>query len=409
MRIVQISVGSVRMPPKEGSAPLQVIFNTSKNLAKMGHHVVILDRKYSKNDLDVERIDGVEIARLRVPRLPFDKAPGFIRFILAELNAILFAIAVSFYLRRNGPKVDIIHLHLTSIGLIVVTLNRRLRGKTFYTCHLSQWAFAKSGLHLSERMHLLLDAYLMRRVQKIIALNDAAKESFTSLGRVKRDNIIVLSNGVDTDFFSPNTVATVAEEVVQRYSLKGKTTVLFVGRLAEIKGVKYLFKAADIITNNFGYKDIVFILVGPHAFAGVDEPLGMREILNYIAQHQLNKNVILTGSLPLEKLRGLYTACDIFVLPSLAEGDPLVTMEAMASGKPVIGTKVGGIPRQIHDGWNGFLIDPANEQQLAEKMKYLIDNPEERRKMGANSRKYAEEEFDWSKVAERLLAVYQSL
>ncbi len=53
MRIVQVSVGSVRMPPKEGSAPLQVIFNTSKHLAKMGHEVIILDRKYSKNEIDI--------------------------------------------------------------------------------------------------------------------------------------------------------------------------------------------------------------------------------------------------------------------------------------------------------------------------------------------------------------------
>ena len=406
MKIIQVSVGSVRMPPKEGSAPLQVIFNTSKSLAKMGHQVVILDRKYSKYDLDVEQVDGVEIARLRVPQLPFDRAPGFIRFILAELNAVLFAMAASYHLRRNGSEFDIIHLHLTSIGLMVVTLNRRLRGKTFYTCHLSQWAFAKGGLHLSERIHLLLDAYLMRRVQKVIALNDAAKESFISLGRVKGDNIIVLPNGVDTDLFSPNTAA---KEVAQRYSLEGKTAVLFVGRLAEIKGVRYLLKAADNIVNNFGYKNIVFILVGPHTFAGVDKPLSMREILNYMERHQLSKNVILTGSLPLEDVRRLYAACDIFVLPSLAEGDPLVTIEAMASGKPVIGTRVGGIPHQIRDGWNGFLIEPGNEQQLADKIKYLIDNPEEQKRLGANSRKYAKEVFDWNKLAQKLAQVYQSL
>jgi len=91
----------------------------------------------------------------------------------------------------------------------------------------------------------------------------------------------------------------------------------------------------------------------------------------------------------------------------LAEGDPLVVVEAMASGRPVIGTKVGGIPQKIKDGWNGFLIEPANEQQLAGKIKYLVDNPEERKRMGANSRRYAEEEYDWSKIAERLLQVYQ--
>ena len=104
----------------------------------------------------------------------------------------------------------------------------------------------------------------------------------------------------------------------------------------------------------------------------------------------------------------MYAACDIFVLPSLAEGDPLVTLEAMASGKPVIGTRVGGIPRQIRDGWNGFLVDPADERQLADRIRYLIDNPDERQIMGANSRRHAQDQFDWKHVAERLSLIYQS-
>jgi len=405
MRIVQVSVGSVRMPPKEGSAPLQVIFNTSKHLARMGHQVVILDRKYSKRDQAVEKIEGVEIARVNVIRLPSSKAPGFLRFTLAELNAILFALAVSRYLGKNSSNIDIIHLHLTSIGLIVSILNRRLRGKMFYTCHLSQWALSADKLGISGRVHLLLDSYLMRRVRRVIALNDTARKSFTHIGKVKADNIVVVPNGVDTDFFSPRLDA--KETARERYGLEGRLTVLFVGRLAKIKGVEHLVKAADAIVNRFGHKDTLFVLVGSHTYAGVDEPVNMEEMLTYIKQHQLDKNIILTGPLPLEEVRALYAACDIFVLPSLAEGDPLVTLEAMASGKPVIGTKVGGIPNQIRDGWNGFLVDAGNEQQLADKIAYLIDNPNDRRRMGENSRKYAEDEFDWGMVAEKLSVFYQ--
>jgi glycosyltransferase involved in cell wall biosynthesis len=81
----------------------------------------------------------------------------------------------------------------------------------------------------------------------------------------------------------------------------------------------------------------------------------------------------------------------------------------MASGKPLIGSNVGGIPMQIRDGWNGFLVEPGNERQLAEKIKYLIDHSEERERMGKNSRELAEGEFNWSKIAERYLEVYREV
>ena len=405
MRIVQVSVGSVKIPPKEGSAPLQVMFNTSKYLAKLGHKVAILDRRYTKDDPPVEHIDGVEIIRLRAPQVPTLKSPAFIRFILAESNAAIFALAASRYLKSNSSQIDALHLHLTSIGLIISILNRKLRSRMFYTCHLGEWGLLGQILGLFERLHLFLDPYLMRRVSKVIALNENAKQSFVSRAGVKAENVVVVHNGVDTGFFETDIDASQAAE---EYGLEGKHMVLFVGRLARIKGVEHLLKAADIVVNRLGYRNMLFMLVGPHSFDATEKPMSMDEILHYVEQHQLEKNIIIAGSLSLEKLRILYAACDIFALPSLAEGGPLVTLEAMASGKPIIGTKVGDMPHHIRDGWNGFLIDPANERQLADKIKYLIDNPEERKRMGANSRKYAEEEFDWGKVTERLVQIYQT-
>jgi len=407
MRIVQVSVGSVRMPPKEGSAPLQVIFNTSKHLARMGHQVVILDRKYSKDDLDVDHVEGVEIARLTAIQVPLIKTPAFIRFILAELNAVLFALAVSNYLRKNSANIDVVHMHLTSIGLILSFLNRSLRDKMIYTCHLGQWVLAKERLNIFEKIHLFLDPYVMRRVSKVIALNNSAKSLFISVGKVEANNIVVVPNGVDADFFSPN--EEVREAARKEYGLEGKSTVLFVGRLAKLKGVEYLLRAADIVVNSTGCRDTSFVLVGPPTFDATEKPISMEQLLSFIRKHGLEKDIILTGSLPLDEVKKLYAVADIFVLPSLAEGDPLVTLEAMASGLPVIATKVGGIPNQVRDGWNGFLIDPGDEQQLADRIKYLIDNTEERQRIGRNSRKFAEEEFDWKKVAERLLLVYTSI
>ena len=202
--MVQVSVGSIRMPPMEGNAPLQVIFQTSKQLAKEGHEVVILDRKYSKKDAASESIEGVEIIRLRAFKLPVIQQIGFIRFICAELNAVFFAIAVSFYLRKECKKIDIIHMHLTSIGLVISMLFRNLRRKMVYTCHLSQWALVDNRLSFSEKIHLNMDSFLMRRMYKVIALSDMAKQSFINIGKVDKDKVVVIPNGVDSKFFRPD-------------------------------------------------------------------------------------------------------------------------------------------------------------------------------------------------------------
>ena len=103
----------------------------------------------------------------------------------------------------------------------------------------------------------------------------------------------------------------------------------------------------------------------------------LTKILRLIEEYGLRQNVELTGGLLDSELRKLYSACDIFVLPSLAESGPRVVLEAMACGKPVIGTKVGWVPMVVKDGQSGFLIDPADEQRIAERIRHLIDNPAE--------------------------------
>ena len=127
-----------------------------------------------------------------------------------------------------------------------------------------------------------------------------------------------------------------------------------------------------------------------------------------INKYDLQQNVRLIGYVPFNKLAKLYAACQIFVLPTLAEATPAVVKEAMACGKPVIATKVGGIPLLIKDGQTGFLVDPADEKQIAEKIAYLIDEPTERERIGTLARKFIEEEFAWDKILKKFMQVYQS-
>ena len=104
-----------------------------------------------------------------------------------------------------------------------------------------------------------------------------------------------------------------------------------------------------------------------------------------------------------------YAMSDIVVVPSLQEAFGLVVAEAMASGKPVIGSNVGGIPDQIIDGYNGFLVQPRKPKEIAEKILWLINNPEEARRMGMNGRRIVEEKFDINKRIDRLISLYHRI
>ena len=103
----------------------------------------------------------------------------------------------------------------------------------------------------------------------------------------------------------------------------------------------------------------------------------------------------------------ILSAIDIFVLPSLSEGLGLALLEAMATGKPVIGSNVGGIPELIEEGVNGYLVTPANPVQLSEAIIKLALNPELANKMGRSGRLKAEENYNVRDQTEKLVDLYE--
>jgi glycosyltransferase involved in cell wall biosynthesis len=222
------------------------------------------------------------------------------------------------------------------------------------------------------------------------------KEKLVKKG-IARERLEVIPNGVNVEDF--NVSREEIEKVRNKNELEG-ITVMFAGTITPRKGVLELIRAGEIL--NLG-KDVLFLIVGN---LDLDRKYSQK-VMEYAKSKGVN--VKFTGFVPYVDLKSLYSACDIFVLPSFEEGQGVVLLEAMASGKPLIGSNIGGIPMQIKDGWNGFLIEPRNKKQLVEKIKYLIDNPKERIRMGKNSRKLAEDEFDWRKIAEKYLEVYEGI
>ncbi|NJL10657.1 MAG: glycosyltransferase family 4 protein, partial [Calothrix sp. SM1_7_51] len=171
-----------------------------------------------------------------------------------------------------------------------------------------------------------------------------------------------------------------------------KNACFFVGRLTVVKGLPILLESLAILKRS--HPDILLTVVGD----GSD-----RESLEQItARLELEANVHFVGSKSQTEVREHLQQTDIFVMSSFTEGTPVVLMEAMAAGVPVVATQVGGINELVDNGVNGYLVPPANAMFLREKIEILLNDCELRAKFGTAGRAKVEQEFNIHHEAARL-------
>jgi len=120
-------------------------------------------------------------------------------------------------------------------------------------------------------------------------------------------------------------------------------------------------------------------------------------------------SVQFVGSISQDRLYEEMSRCSILCLPSLAESAPMVIAQAMAAGKPVVATRVGGVPDMVEDGVTGLLCDPGNSEQLADGLVALLKDPELRRRMGQQAHQLAEKRYRANRVAQATLEAYRSV
>ncbi len=168
--------------------------------------------------------------------------------------------------------------------------------------------------------------------------------------------------------------------------------MLFVGRLAAVKGVAVLLRAMVEIRNRF--PDAHLTLIGDGGERAALEKLS--------ADLGLSGTVTFAGAKTQAEVAETLKTVDLFVLPSFAEGVPVVLMEAMASGLPVIATRIAGISELVEEGVSGHLVPPGSEQSLIEAVSALLEAPDRRDSMGRAGRDRVEAEFDIAKEAAKI-------
>ena len=337
----------------------------AKYLATMGHEVHVitsLDEGLSLEDYK----DCFHIHRIRFRR---KSLRGFLYYTYFTLSTI----------KKINPDI----IHSQSIGNGIYGLFAKILLKKKYVI----WGQG-SDVYRPDNFTKLISKVVMKKASCVIALTEIMKKEMI---KIYDRTIIVIPNGVDLDIFRNYT--NVTECNIEKRHKK----ILFVGRLQDVKGVKYIIEAMNIITK---FYDVNLLIVGD----GND-----RERLEALVEKlKLNDVVSFRGKAPRSEIPKYMEESDIFILPSKSEGFPLVLLEAMASGLTIVASNVGGIPDIIKDGVNGLLTEPMNSNDIADKVLRILSDDRLREEILSNNKKYIEK-YDWRQISLQLEDVYLNI
>lgn len=358
----------------------QQVFDLSKQLIKQGHKVEVIcsnaTRSKKKIKLREETIEGIKVTRCSV-------LFSFSQFykIYPELIKLLFQ-----------KQFDIVHVHgfrkyEIYPALLAAKFKRKKIVVTTHNPFFTQKSSRGTILQLFVFLHdITLGKFLSRFIDRVICLTEQ-EIPYLEKFHIKKDRISVIPNALSSESFNEGD----PKRFVKEYKINKKEfhdIVFWVGRINKVKGLENLETAIKQLPN------VLFIFAGPD-----DDAVSSIKSL-----YKTVPNVLFTGPIPHKQLNDAYAACDIFVMPSYHEAFGLVIIEAMAQGKPVITTNVGG-PTSIVNEKFGITLSPTDQWGWMLAIEKLTRNKKLRETMGTYARKAANK-YQWKNVIDDILLVY---
>lgn len=235
--------------------------------------------------------------------------------------------------------------------------------------------------------------HYLKYTDKIFSITDILKKAMADN---KIYNVETVHYGTD---IKPTPISQGVGAFKEKFNLDDKKVILFGGRLSHQKGGAVAVSSLPLVVRDV--PDAVLLIVGredeyANYLKGLSKELGVAD------------SVIFTGWLSRDEMNCAYSAADVVITPSLYfDAFNLFNLEAMASGKPVVGTCFGGTPEVIEDGVTGLVANPFDIEGFAEKISFLLNDPGLARTMGATGRMRASEEFSMERQAAQTLEWYQ--
>ncbi|MCX7719942.1 MAG: glycosyltransferase [Dictyoglomus thermophilum] len=372
-------------PPRIVGGLSRHVYDLSKHLAKQNIKVSVITCEAPDTPFE-EHFDNLSI--YRVPEKLIDSY-NFISWIyLLNISMIVRAMEVN----KKEP-IDIIHSHDWLTTFSAYTLKHTLKKPLISTIHATEYG-RNQGIYTDEQRFIHnVEWWLTYESWKVIVCSLNMKEEVKHLFSLPEDKIIVLPNGIDTE----NLRTTIdVEELRKIYAPNGEKIILFIGRMHPQKGAEYLLRSIPIVLQKFQNVKFIFVGTGPQLNSLIEES-------KYLG---INERVIFTGFIDDNLRNALLNIADICVFPSIYEPFGIVALEAMALGKPVIASNLGGFAEIIEDGKDGILFEPRNVQNLAEKIIWALTNEDHIQIIKNNAIKKVKEKYLWEKIAEETKNLY---
>jgi D-inositol-3-phosphate glycosyltransferase len=309
-----------------------------------------------------------------------------------------FATAVIDFAAREGVDYDLIHSHYWLSGLTGLGLQEAWGVPHVTMFHTLGEIKNRASVSMKEtELRIDCETKIVAGVDRIICATEAERTSIQVLYGADPAKVKVIPLGVDLDRFRPQD----RQAARNALGLEDERIVLFVGRIEPLKGIDILINAAAMLDRDV---DCSVLIVGGDESTHTQ----VARLQELAKQRGVSHRISFIDAVDHDKLPLYYSAADICVVPSHYESFGLVAVEAMASGLPVIASRVGGLIGTVKDGETGYLVPWLCPEPFAERIELLLDNEPLRRNLGAAAREEVAR-YRWENVAADVLAVYESL
>jgi D-inositol-3-phosphate glycosyltransferase len=409
MSIQRIAILSVHTCPlatlggKETGGMNVYVRDLAREFSRRGIAVDVFTRSQSKHLPHVMHKLGARGRVVHVPagpEEPYDKNKVFDH--LPEFTAGVLRFA-----RDEGIAYDLIHSHYWLSGWVARELRTAWGAPIvhmFHTLALMKNQVASSASEMETGRRIDVETEIVHFADRLIAATPAEQSQLQWLYGADLDRIAVVPPGVDTRHFYPMSHTAARDRVGVPH---GDWNILFVGRIEHLKGVDTLIRAIALLAHEcptWVAKMCVAIIGGDPAG---DDNAEMARLKTMREQLGLSHLVTFLGARDQDQLRYYYNAADFVVMPSRYESFGMVALEAMACGRPVIASEVGGLAYLVRDGETGFHVREGDPVQLATAMARLLQDEATRMRLGQQAVAWAQR-FAWPRVADRLLDVFQA-